>query len=404
MRVVIRALVGVAIAVAGGALLLLPRVTTHVVVQPPIVVTMPAPNIPAPQVVVELPAPPAPPAEPAAPALEPPVIGTKCVADPSTLGVPLGDPDAGERSIRGTAIDPDGCAIAAWTSSELFASWDGGQTFARLAVNGQIDGVAVSADRIAVVRDHEALGVVRAGGSKLAWHDLSALAIGNKELELMISAAGPWIAIASYANPVIGATDDDGATWRFVKPPRAETMRVSADGRLWTTHTLSTAPEDAVDIDPHSYVKHHYMTDLRSGRTLADAAIPRDPSAPAWTYSEELDRFWGCGSSQKIVAYHHGKVAGEIASGLRHDVYPTDIVGNRTAAFTVYGQKLYRLRGVRSTDLGDVPFGMDGHVIGVDQYGTVIAFDSHDVLRWSEHGGWRRLLSVPSASSASSVP
>src|SRR5689334_16069221 len=90
LRAVVRALPGV-IAVAGGAALVLRPADRVLVVQPPIIVTAPAPSIPAPQVVVELPGPPEPPPapEPVVAAVEPPVIGTTCVADPSTIGLPV---------------------------------------------------------------------------------------------------------------------------------------------------------------------------------------------------------------------------------------------------------------------------------------------------------------------------
>src|SRR5262245_19021526 len=87
-------------------------------IAPPVAVEAPLP------VVVE-----AAPEPPAPPAVEPepePVIGTTCVADVSNVGAPLGEPLNYDRRLEGTAIDPDGCGIAAWTKDELFVSWDGG--------------------------------------------------------------------------------------------------------------------------------------------------------------------------------------------------------------------------------------------------------------------------------------
>jgi hypothetical protein len=385
---------------------------TPTIVQPPWVITLPTPAIPPAQVVVQAPAPPpaapvpapAPAADPAPepPSVAPPVIGTRCVSDVTTIGVPVADPAPGSPQVAvtdpvlGATNDPDGCTIAAWTSDALFVSWDGGQTFARFPAHGHIDDAAATANRVVVLRDQQRLGAVHPGDKELAWRELGALAVTEDQAIFTVAAAGRWTAVLRSNQPLIGATDDEGATWRFLKapttesilPPAAHSLRVTVDGHLRLTQRIV----EVTEMGPGADHTNHYTADVRSGRWLADGDAPRDPDASAWSYVLTGDKFWGCGGSDKLVALHHGKEVATLAGDLRPFEVPVEIASNRIAAYVTYDANLRRLHGARAIDLGG---NHAERLIGVDQYGTLLGFAGSRVLRWSERGGWRVLWSVP---------
>lgn len=403
-----RALLTTGIAGLGLCLLWL-RPATTTIVQPPLVITLPAPALPPAQVVVQAPVPqpapapaPAPDPAPEPPEVAPPAIGTRCVSEVTTIGVPLAGPAPGAPeapvtdAVLGATSDPAGCTIAAWTSDALFVSWDGGQTFARFSIDGHIDDAAATANRVVVLRDQQRLGVVHPGDEQLAWRELGALAVTEDQAIFTVAAAGRWTAVLRSNQPLIGATDDDGATWRFIKAPTTEailpstahSLRVTAAGRLWLTQRIVAF----TDMGPGADNTHHYTADVRSGRWLADGAAPRDPDASAWSYVLKGDKFWGCGGSDKLVALHHGQEVATVVGDLRPFEVPVEIVGNRTVAYVTYDANLRRLRGARTIDLGA---NHAERLIGVDQYGTLLGFAGSRVLRWSEGGGWRVVWSVP---------
>jgi len=362
--------------------------------------------VPPPPVAVE--APPEPVRARAQP--EPAVIGTTCVADVTTVGAPLGEPLDYDEALAGTMIDPDGCTIAAWTKDRLFVSWDGGATFATYQVGRAIGGVAVTRGRVAVVRGGNALGTVRAGDRTPAWHELGVLAGGPESYELVLSAAGNWTLAYRPREQLLAVTDDDGATWRHLTPPKAAEFWVTEDGRTWARQW------QALDEDPdagglvHNRTKNYVAAAGTATWQYADDAVRK--TQPGWTYQVMSDRSWGCGGTQKIVALHHGREVATIVNDLHPQVFSTEIVSRGDVTFAMYRadrpddeqpERLHRMRGTRSIDLDGIPFHSAGHLVGVDRYDTLIAFDGASVLRWSEGGGWRRLWIVPMAA-ASRIP
>jgi hypothetical protein len=362
------------------------------VVASPVVVTVPAPVI-----MPAVPAPPEPPPPPPpAPRVEPPVTGTTCVADVATVGVPIGQRELAEVSsphgpLRGGAVDATGCVLAVWHPGALVVSWDGGQTFSQFDIDGTIDAVAPTTGRVAILRDRNSLGVVHAGDAKILWRDIGVLASPDEGPGLGLSAAGRYTLISRGEAPLLGITDSDGATWRFVTPPAADEFRITAAGRIWATQTIVHA-----DGDTGATVEdHRHMMDLGDARWRHDGAIPFDPGEPAWTYALRQDEFWGCGGTEKLVAFHHGRAVATVASKLSRNVFRIELAGNAIAGFGRYDDHLHRLRGARSSDLGELPAGDDDRLIGVDRYGTPVFIDGAHVLRWSERGGWRILWTVP---------
>jgi hypothetical protein len=363
---------------------------------------------PPPEVAAAMVAPPpvaveAPP-EPAPAQPEPAVIGTTCVADVTTVGAPLGEPFDYDEVLAGALIEPDGCTIAAWTKDRLFVSWDGGATFATYQVGGAIGSVAVTRGRVAMVRDGNALGTVRAGDHTAAWHELGVLSGGPEPYELVLSVAGRWTLAYRYSEQLLAVTDDDGATWRHPTPPKPAQFWVTEDGRTWARHL------EVIDVDPDAdepvddRTEHYVAAAGTSTWRNADAAVRK--TQRGWTYQVKSDQSWGCGGTVKIIALHHGREVGTVVNELHPQVFSPEIVSRGDVTFAMYRayrtddeapERLFRLRGTRSIDLGELPFLNVAHLVGVDRYDTLIAFDGGSVLRWSEGGGWRRLWSVPMA-------
>ncbi|HEY0195199.1 MAG TPA: hypothetical protein VGC42_28990 [Kofleriaceae bacterium] len=390
-----------------------------VVSTPPVVIerVTPAPAL-AP---IPPPAPPPPPVPPPpAPKLAAPV-SSRCAAHLETVGVPLADgmldgsyDDPGPDQTY--TIDPAGCAFAIKGVHELQISWDGGQTFARYAFEGHIEQLALAGDRAVMLHDGKELGVVHAGDDAIAWRPLGTLAagVGGRTMGdswLSLAAAGPWTAVMrNYSSPppvapptdpaapaapadpaapappkqparLLALSDDDGATWRYMTPPEAETLQLTADGRVWLTRQEWLEPES-----PRTKLRSA-ASDLAHTRWLSGAQLPivRGTSDHL---AFVLDRFWGCGGTEKLVRFRGDRIVDELASNLNTNVADIALAQNAVAAYTIHGEHLYRVRGGRTTDLGDV---VAPHLIGVDRDGSLLAQHGPVLMRWSEHGGWRVL-------------
>ena len=320
------------------------------IVQPPIVVTTPAPSVPAPQVVVNVPEPPPPPARPH---FSPAPICTLCPRDVATIGMPYRAPDYTPSKLRGASVDPDGCTIAAWTGDEVFASWDGGVTVATYSAPGVLQ-VLLTPRRLLVLRRNE-LAVIHPGAEPV-WRDLGALTSAVDPSALWMYAAGDWILVNRLTDPLIAASDDDGVTWRYLTPPlKAQPYALTADGRIWAVaRTIKPGIEPGKEEGPDDFTENTYVTDMRTARWREHAMAPRPP-IQEWIYILAEDQFWGCGGSTKIVALHHGREVASLANDLRDEVYPVAIVSNGPVSYARYNQHLHRLRGTRSIDLGEVP-------------------------------------------------
>jgi hypothetical protein len=378
----------------------------------PVVVVAPA-VIPPPVVRVEVPPPPAPPAPPPAPEpppapappppAPPPAPGTTCAVDPSTIGVPVRD-DEYIRSERLTVhASAHGCTIAALTDKKLYVSWDGGQTFAEYAMTEPYS-VAVSSGRVALLRNLRDLGVVRPGETEITWRSVPAFVrreggvdpAANTATE--IEASGAWTVMLQ--GRLIMATDDDGQTWRYLTAPinDARIVALDLDGRLTVGATVPVRPpteEEKIDGGPIPNQTLRYQTRIIGGRWRPLPALPGrlTASTQAWSYLRDTDRFWGCGSSEKIVAVRGDKQL-TIGSDLRDEVWHVSIAANDDVAFAGLNQKLYRVTGGRSEEVADLP-GEDPVVAAIDGRGMPLAVGYSGLLRWSPRGGWRRLLLVP---------
>ncbi len=371
-----------------GASIVIEMPPPAVVPPPPVIAVIeqsPAPPPPPPP-------PPLPPPEPVA-AVEPPVIGTRCPRDVSTIGVPIAQaPQPVGGSLRGAAAAPQGCALAAWTEAEIHVSWDSGQTFARFEAKGVIRLVAAAAERVAIVRDDGALGVVRRGEAPV-WRALPKRAADGQQMQLY--AAGAWIAVTldRVGTELIAITDDDGATWRYLSPPdRALVAHLDPSGVLSARAITPTSEPDGEHIVEH--VTQGFAASLRDPvwrRTRHTQGAVMLEVGP-WSYTLEGDRFWGCGGSSKLVAAHGGRRA-TLLSEIRPEIWPFRVVTNGTATLAMFDQQLLRIEGAGTRQLVALPVDVDvGELVSVDGAGTAIARTDQRVLRWSERGGWRMLL------------
>ncbi len=380
---------------------------------------------PTPRTVVEVvpafivvsPSPPAKPAEPAEPAeptepappvdASPPraqqVVSTRCVDDITTVGVPVTEEEGqSPPEIVGTAVAPEGCALAAWTKNAVYVSWDGGQTFATVDIPaGAISRVFASADRIVVSRDNKHLGLLYPGDVEITWRTLDALeaALGQPE-RIFFTASARWI--AAVTRTLVAASHDDGRTWRYIALPAAtarweapRASRITDDGRL-----IAVASEhvNGDEVDHCSVTAlQWYAARVSDGRwrALTAPAAEYETITSGWRYALEevtggelAGELIGCGSEPTLVAF----------AGARRNViaYALDLsiwLGvTRTAAFAQveHDGKLWRLAGGDAHAVATVPFGME--LVGVDRYDTPIFAAGNRIVRWSKRGGWRELL------------
>jgi hypothetical protein len=371
----------------------------------PLVIVTPA-VVPPAQVRVEvLPAPP-PRALPAAPPLPPPaapapVVGMRCVEDPSTIGVPVDQPAVGP-AVIGAQVSREGCTIAAWTEHAVFLSWDGGQTFASFEIAGAFQ-IAVTSEHAVLVRDR-ALGSVRPGDRAITWREIPGLAPRDGETAAEARLAGNLVAGGRWAVIVVGklvmASDDDGATWRYLTLP-ADNFVLSdldAEGRLTATAIVPVRQGSSEEMDmggPQEVETRRFEIRILGGRWRALPALPGRLAAAtgAWSYVQDSDEFWGCGGSSKIVALRGGH-SELIAGGLRDENYHVSLAANAEVAFAGYGAELHRLAGTHNQVVAALP-DTDPRLVAVDSRAMPLAIGGSSLLRWSPRGGWRRLLITP---------
>jgi hypothetical protein len=306
----------------------------------------------------------------------------------------------GTSVVRGAAIDPDDCTIAAWTADALVASWDGGVSFARYEVRPGIATAAVAKRRVVVLRRDNALGVVRAGGTQIVWRDLSMLASATDPHGFSLSAGGDWTLVSRSPDPLLAASSDDGATWKYLTPPPAHTFEVTADGRIWATEYDVVVDGLEPGMHPDAFRWHYYLGDVQTGR-WRDSRVPfRKPNASAWTYKFAEDKSWSDGNTRKLIALRHGREVATVLADLDGDDSGPRVVSNGRITYAMLDAGSFRVRGTRAVATKEpIPF-PSRHVVGVDNYGTVIAVDEVGLVRWSERGGLRRLWLAPTPPSA----
>jgi hypothetical protein len=334
----------------------------------PRVVTVQAPPT---VIAIAVPAPP-PPAPPPPPPAAPPVI-PDC-PDVSTVGVPVArvHADINAPGIAEVAVSREGCVIAARTETTLWVSWDAGQTFRHIEQPGITAMIAV-ADRVVLQFSN---GKVSTLGPDMAFTDI-AFPATIASSPVMV-ADGHWIGLLNEG--LVAVTDDDGAHWRYIEPLPKMTVRRIAKGYLIGAVASITSDDGMGDVH---YASTTYTGDLRTPRWKAGATYPGSAIDEEARFSLDLDKFWGCGSSQKLLDTATGT---EHAGDLRDDVYPIEVHTNRVT-FARINEHLVRLDG-KGEDLGDIP----GSLVGVDAAGTAIVKTETQVLRWSKAGGRRVLL------------
>lgn len=352
-----------------------------------------------------------PPAEPGPPAPPdpdppPPVIHYTCPHDVSLLGVPYAGPaKTSTTALDGAATSTDGCTLAAWQGTELHVSWDGGQTFQQLDVEGAIDQLAISGDRITLLTG-DALGILRAHG-ELAMHLLGdARPLGPPERRELF-AAGPWTVVTTTAtdpdklgSPALAAvTEDDGETWIYVQS-QAPITELAADGHLALDVVTPTAAADGMSDPPEQTAR--WVFDLRHAGWRHTGTQPGNVIAHAddWAYALVPDKFWGCGRSQRLVALH-GATRVDMIGDLRDGPEGTALVAAHGTAYVLdsddAGTVVRRFAGTRSTRVA-APDGLAPR--GVDASGALIATRGSQLLRWSPLGGWRVLFTTAAVSDA----
>jgi hypothetical protein len=319
--------------------------------------------------------------------------------DPSTIGVPVGENDASSAELVTVRASRHGCTIAALTQDKLFVTWDGGQTFGEHAMTRRND-IAASSGRVAIIRNRRDLGVVRAGETEITWRSVPPFARrdGDIDTAVEIAAAGAWTVLVE--GRLIAATDDDGRTWRYLTAPvdRASLGDLDLDGRLtlWVIEPIRAATQGEMDVGENIPMQtRRFQTRIVGGRWHQLATLPGSVTAATatWSYLRDIDKSWGCGSSDKVVAVRGGQPF-EIAGDLRDRAFHVSLAANDDVAFLGSDQKLHRITGKRMEEVADMP-AEDPVIVAVDADGAPLTTGYSGLLRWSPRGGWRRLLHVP---------
>src|SRR5262249_13915847 len=159
-----------------------------------------------------------------------------------------------------------------------------------------------------------------------------------------IAAAGAWTVLVE--GRLIAATGDDGRTWRYLTTPvdRASLGDLDLDGRL-TLRVIEpsrTATQEEMDNGATIPMQtRRFQTRIVGGRWPPLATLPGSVTAatPTWSYLRDIDKNWGCGTSDKVVAVRGGQPF-EIAGDLRSEAYHVSLAANDDVAFLGSGQKL----------------------------------------------------------------
>jgi hypothetical protein len=340
---------------------------------PPVVVA-----IPAPPVVVIPPAPP--PAPPPSPPAPPPVLEAHagCAADVATIGVPMAQAPADPNAppIVEVAVSREGCTLAARTASTIAVSFDGGRSFARTELSA--NQMAAAIDRVMLL-DHQ-LGL----GTMLPGHATVWRALPTAVPEPKLFAAGKWTVLAN--GKLAALSDDNGDSWRYVElPANVAVARLEANGHLYGTSWKAVVEPDGMTLPV--YTNTRYVADVAHPHWRALDTNPGTPADETGRYVLEGDKFWGCGSSQKLELAAGGR-ATEVAGDLRDEVWPIRVHTNAGVTFASLSNQLERVDGATRVQLGDIP----GELVGVDANATPIVHAYSQLLRWSKAGGWRVLL------------
>ena len=358
-------------ALAAKALLDRPADVRIEIPAPPTVVM-----VPAPPVIVQPPPPPPPPAPPAPPPVLEAHVGC---GDVATIGVPLAqlpaDPDPPR--LTQVVVSREGCTIATQTASTIAVSFDGGQTFARIEMPDATV-MAAAADRVMLLDKQGRLGTMQPGHATV-WRPLPAALPSST-----VFAAGKWTVVQS--TKLTGISDDSGESWRYLElPADSQIAQLDADGHLFATHWKVVI--DGQGMGPSTYASTRLVTDLVHPHWRTLFGTPGTPADESGHYVLEMDRFWGCGGSQKLE-YGAGGQATEIAGNLRDEISEIRVHTNAGVTFASLHDQLERIDGVHETVLGELP----GELVAVDASGAPIVATGSHVVRWTKTGGWRVLL------------
>jgi hypothetical protein len=256
------------------------------------------------------------------------------------------------------------------------------------------------------VRDGRELGSLRPGDREITWRGIPGIGGRTDELPAEartargLLAGGRWAVIS--VGTLVMASDDDGATWRYLSlpagNPKLNLAELDADGLLTASAVVplrERTEEEASMGGPEEVETRRFQIRILGGRWRALRPTPGALVAAtrAWSYSEASDRFWGCGGSTKIVAARAGH-SGTIADGLRHENHPVSLAANADVVFAGYEGQLHRVVGVESKVVAQMA-DSEPRILAVDSRAMPLAIDSTGLLRWSPRGGWRRLLITP---------
>jgi hypothetical protein len=159
---------------------------------------------------------------------------------------------------------------------------------------------------------------------------------------------------------------------------------------------IRTATQEEMDVGANIPLQtRRFQTRIVGGRWHQLATLPGSVTAatPTWSYLRDIDKSWGCGSSEKVVAVRGGQPF-EIADDLRSQAFHVSLAANDDVAFLGSGQKLRRITGKCMEEVADMPV-EDPVIVAVGAGGAPLTSSYSGLLRWSPHGGWRRLLHVP---------
>ena len=306
-----------------------------------------------------------------------------------------------ERHWLGVAPSPRSAdVLAAWTSTEVLLSSDGGKTFRSILTgHGQVEKVAIDARGVVfAVRHHDELGV-RSTDGITRWRSIPH---ATKTLELAVAAgAVTWHGVVSTKEgpkETLAISRDDGDTWTFPDVPPLG----NAGNHVSVEKNGAIALMIASEADCGGGYQARFVGNVAGGEWKhvdwpLDTPAAFGVGASGWSYGVGV-----CGDG----AVDPQRLCGAGADGSAVLVLPEtharklDVVTDGSATWATIDGRIASLdKGTVRFPAKVTPRGF--HLTGIDAEGQPIGVAGGVAVKLTRTGSWQGIFAAPKAKEGS---